>query len=359
MNRLTSSALILGAGAILIAAGTTWRPAAIDAAGPGADGVRPPAHRFDKVAEGVYAAIGTGAMNVGSNTAVIVNQDDVLIVDSHITPSSARALIEEVRTITDKPIRYVVNSHFHFDHAHGNQVFGPGVEIIGHEFTRRMLAGDPLSLRTYRSFTSGVPAQIATLRDQVRAEQEPARKALLEMQLAAQEEYLGALEEIRPTPPSLTIRTKLTLYRGGREIQLHFFGRGHTGGDVVVFLPKERIVCTGDLMTAGIGYMGDGHPEEWVATLEALKALEFDTIIPGHGAPYRDRVRIDAFQAYLRDFWKQATDLHAKGVTAEEAAKRIDLTAHKGRFPTIQGPGADLRAVQRIYDLRSGIDDPR
>ena len=99
------------------------------------------AFRFNKVAEGVYHAIGTGALQVVGNSAVIVNDDDVMIVDDHVSPAAAWVLLEEVKKLTPKPVRYVVNTHFHFDHAHGNQVFGPDVEIIGHEFTRQMLLG--------------------------------------------------------------------------------------------------------------------------------------------------------------------------------------------------------------------------
>lgn len=310
-----------------------------------------PVHSFQQVADGVYSAIATGAMNVGSNSAVIVNERDVLIVDSHITPASARALIEEVRTLTDKPIRYVVNTHYHFDHAHGNQVFPPEVEVIGHEFTRTMLLGDVLRQRTYVSFTAALPKQIAELEAQAARESDPVKRQDLLDRLAVQWDYLEALREVQPTPPNLTLRTAMTLYRGGREIQLHFFGRGHTGGDVVVFLPKERVLCTGDLLTAGLSYAGDAFVDEWIVTLEAIKALEFDTVIPGHGQPFRGKARIDEFQRYLKDLWTQAVRFHKAGTPPEEAARRIDLTAHRAAYPQIQGPGVDPRAVVRIYEL--------
>ena len=83
-------------------------------------------------------------MNVGSNSAVIVNRDDVMIVDSHISPESGRAMLQELKAITDKPVRFLINTHFHYDHTNGNQAFPPGVDIIGHEFTRRKLTGDIL-----------------------------------------------------------------------------------------------------------------------------------------------------------------------------------------------------------------------
>ena len=93
----------------------------------------PAAYKFTEIVPGIYSAIGTGAMNVGSNSAVIVNRDDVMIVDSHISPESGRAMLQELKGITDKPVRFLINTHFHYDHTNGNQAFPPGVDIIGHE----------------------------------------------------------------------------------------------------------------------------------------------------------------------------------------------------------------------------------
>ncbi|MBL4821658.1 MAG: MBL fold metallo-hydrolase, partial [Gammaproteobacteria bacterium] len=89
-------------------------------------------HRFTELADGVWHAVGTGSIHVMSNVMVLVGEFDTLVVDSHVTPSAARSLIDSLPVITDKPVRYLVNSHYHFDHAHGNQVFPRDVEIIGH-----------------------------------------------------------------------------------------------------------------------------------------------------------------------------------------------------------------------------------
>jgi glyoxylase-like metal-dependent hydrolase (beta-lactamase superfamily II) len=94
----------------------------------------------------------------------------------------------------------------------------------------------------------------------------------------------------------VTYSSKLVLYSGSREIQLLFLGRGHTAGDTVVFLPRERIVCTGDLMESRLAYMGDAFFDEWVTTLEALKKLDFALVLPGHGAPFGDKGLITAYR---------------------------------------------------------------
>ena len=179
-------------------------------------------------------------------------------------------------------------------------------------------------------------------------------KAKVEQQLKTSTDYSEALKEITPTPPNVTLRTGLTIYRGTREIQLLYLGRGHTGGDVVVYLPKERVVATGDLLTAALSFMGDAYANEWPATLEALKHVDFDWVIPGHGQPYRGKANLENFQKYLEDFWAQASALHAKGISAEEAASQIDMTSHQAAYASITKPGVDIRAVQRAFAVMEG-----
>ncbi len=259
------------------------------------------AHRFDPVADGVFAAIGTGGVNVGSNSLVIVNSEDVVVVDAHVTPAAARALLEDIRTITAKPVRYVIDSHYHWDHAHGNQVFSPDVQLIGHEFVREMLQGNVLAQRTYTSFTGPLPGQLATLQRQAEAETDAARKQQLAARVAGQQAYLDALAEIRPTPPNVTYRDRMTLVRGGREIQLLFLGRGHTAGDTVVYLPKEKVIATGDLVVGDFRfmYMGDAFVNEWPDTVEKLLQLDFTTVVPGHGTPFTDKAMLRRYQSVL------------------------------------------------------------
>ena len=315
-------------------------------------------HRFEEVAEGVWHVSGTGAVHTMSNAMVLVGEFDTLVVDSHVTPAAARALIDSIPAITEKPVRYLVNSHYHFDHAHGNQAFPEGVEIIGHEFTRAKLNGDignVLEENTFRSFSDSVPTLVAQLEEQAANENDPRRRAELEERHRVQSDYMDAIGEVVPTPPNITMDRKMTLFQvvagGSREIQLHHFGRAHTGGDVVIFLPGERVVFTGDMMLPGLAYMGDGHVDEWPAALDGLKSLDFDVWLPGHGPVMRSRELIDNFQAYLRDLWDTVAGMRESGISAEEAAATIDMTHHAANFPQIQGPGADPRAINRIYQL--------
>jgi glyoxylase-like metal-dependent hydrolase (beta-lactamase superfamily II) len=311
------------------------------------------AFRFNKVAEGLYHAVGTGALAVVGNSSVIVNDNDVIVVDDHVSPAAAWVLLEEVKEITNKPVTTVINTHFHFDHAHGNQIFAPGVQIIGHEFTRRMLLSNSIGMPLYQNYLNGMPGQIETLKKRIGEEKDAAAKTKLQTQLQVTENNYASQKELKPTPPNVTLTTQMTLYRGTREIQIRFLGRGHTAGDVVVFLPKERAVITGDFLTSGLSNMSDSYPEEWAASLDALKKLDFDTVLPGHGDAFTDKAKIDYFQAYLRDVWTEVSRLKKQGVSAEQAAKQADLTKHKDRLP-IQGPGVPPIAATRIYDLLDG-----
>ncbi|HET9192155.1 MAG TPA: MBL fold metallo-hydrolase [Vicinamibacterales bacterium] len=311
------------------------------------------AFRFNKVKDGVYHAVGTGALTVVGNSTVLVNDRDVIVVDDHVSPAAAWVLLEEIKSITDKPVTTVVNTHFHFDHAHGNQIFAPGVQIIGHEFTRRALLDDPVSKPLYQSFYSvkTLEGQIENLRKRIASEQNAAARDKLQTQLTSVENNYASQKELRPTPPNVTLTTQMTLFRGDREIQIRYLGRGHTAGDVVVYLPKEKAVITGDLLTASTSNLSDSYPVEWAATLEELKKLDFDTVIPGHGEAFTDKAKIDYFAAYLRDVWSTVGELKKQGVSAEEAAKRADLSKHKERFPN---PAVPVIGVQRIYALLDG-----
>lgn len=308
------------------------------------------AFRFNKVKDGVYHAIGTGALAVVGNASIIVNDTDVIVVDDHVSPAAAWVLLDELKEITKKPVTTVINTHFHFDHAHGNQIFDPGVQIIGHEFTRRMLLSNSIGMPLYQNYVTGLPTQIDALRKRIDSESDAAAKAKLRTQLQVTENNLASQKELKPTPPNVTLTTQMTLHRGDREIQIRFLGRGHTAGDVVVYLPKEKVVMTGDFLTAGLSNMSDSYPSEWVASLDALKKLDFDTVLPGHGEAFTDKAKIDYFQAYLRDVWSEVSRLRKEGVSVQEAAKRADLTKHKDHLP-VQGPGIPAIAATRIYEL--------
>ena len=147
----------------------------------------------------------------------------------------------------------------------------------------------------------------------------------------------------------------MTLYRSSREIQIHHLGRGHTGGDVVVLLPEEKVVFTGDLLYAGAPYLGDGYANEFPETLEKLKQLDFDVAVPGHGPLVRDRAQIDFNQEYLRKYWSQVKASHDEGLSLEEAIAKLDMSGYEA-FAAFQFGRPEVRKleVRRMYHLLEG-----
>ena len=314
--------------------------------------------RIVKIQDDIYVAQPTSGAD--SNVWIFINEDDVLIVDTHWTPARARTLAANVATLTSKPISHVIDTHYHTDHALGNQSF-PGAQLIGHEYTRQMMFTRILEQKTHRYYTQENPAnQIANLKKELTAATDPATREELEYRLLLQtttlEKHGQEIKEAVPTPPFVTFKSEMTIHRGSREFQLHFLGRAHTGGDIVVFLPKERMIATGDFFGNGIGYMGDAWVNEWPDALEKLRGFAFDQVLPGHGQPFNRAAadtRISAAQGYYRGLWTQTVALRKQGLSPEQAALKVDLSEFKGTYPQA-GVGVDSKAVARIYNVMDG-----
>jgi glyoxylase-like metal-dependent hydrolase (beta-lactamase superfamily II) len=294
------------------------------------------AHRFEKIVDGIYYATASGTMNVGANSPVIVTDTEAIVIDSETSPAAGRALVQDIKAFTDKPVKYVIDSHYHFDHLFGNQVFGPDVQMIGHDHTRVRLQAN--TMQQYTFLNSINPTRLETLRQRIAAERDAQQKSTLQRQLQNTQAYIEQVKEVKQTPPNMTFESAMSVYRGARELHLMYLGRGHTDTDVVTFLPKERIVATGDLMESVISYLGDSYPD-------------FDTVLPGHGVPFKGKTRITSFQNYLRDLIAQTKTFKAQGLTAEQAATKIDLTKYSKEFPQIREVGIDAAATRRLYRL--------
>jgi glyoxylase-like metal-dependent hydrolase (beta-lactamase superfamily II) len=304
----------------------------------------PPAHaatpeqelfELKKVADGVYAAIAAPAYKVNSNAAVIVTNDGVVVVDSHSKPSAARAVYQHIQTVAKQPVRKIVNTHFHWDHWQGNEVYtsaNRGVEVIASEQTNDNLmrseagvGGIPFIAKQL----AALPAEIQKLRDESARASDAASKARIESNLRQAEAYFEELKQLKPVLPTRTVSVTQTLSEGGREIQLQVLGRAHTDGDLFVFLPKEKVVITGDALIDWMPFLNDGYPEDWVRTLDALEKLDFTHIIPGHG-DVLPKSHVAFFRGYLSDLIGGVKKMAADRATVEEIkAKLSDQLAPK------------------------------
>jgi glyoxylase-like metal-dependent hydrolase (beta-lactamase superfamily II) len=278
---------------------------------------------LQKVADGVYAAVAAPAYKVNSNAAIIELEDGVVVVDTHSKPSAARVVVERIRELTSKPVRYVINTHFHWDHCQGNEVYPaafPNVEVVTSAITREALVAKGAK-RTGDQLRA-MPGEIAALRAELQAATSPERRAELQESLRQAEAYEEELKQLKPVLPTLAFERTMQILRTDREIQLLYLGRAHTAGDVFIHLPRERVVATGDSVIGWAPYMGDGYPEEWVETLRRLEQLDWRRMIMGHGE-VAGREWLGFFRSYLEDLIQAVRREAAAGASLQEVLQRV------------------------------------
>ncbi len=285
---------------------------------------------------------------VDGNTTVVVGTRGVLVVDSCYLPSSAQRDLAVIKRLTNKPVRYVVNTHWHNDHNGGNRVYVdayPSVDIVAHRETREMM-----NLRI-RSYVARYTADDSTF-GQARAAKRrlvetgldadgkrvtPEERAKAKGSLAQADNAVSEFKKYVYQPPTLTFDHELTVDLGEREVRLMHLGRGNTGGDVVVYLPNEKLVATGDLFDRPVPYFFDGYPTEHLATLAALSQLDADTWVPGHGAVAHDKKALSREMELLRLVVTEVNRLVAakgSGATLDEVTHAIDLKRFRDEMAT-------------------------
>jgi glyoxylase-like metal-dependent hydrolase (beta-lactamase superfamily II) len=354
LTRRQALGRLKAAGLVAAAGGSPWgsiiRAAADDGRAAPAGAATAKLFDFKQVAPGIFGAIARPTAMLNCNAAVIVNRDHVVVVDTHSKPSAAKALIRQIREeVTGLPVRYVVDSHLHGDHAMGNEaypdVFGANVEVISSVKTREWL--EKLGMPRMRETLEFLPKQIADLRAKREASRDEAVRAELATHIEGLEAYLKEMQPARVTLPTLTFDRRMVIHRGGREVHLLFLGRAHTAGDVVAYIPSERVVATGDLMHGLLPYMGDGFPDEWPATLRALEALDFDRVIPGHGSIQEGKGVLTQFRAYVEEITEKVSRGIEKGQTLDELKKTISADT----LASLKAGGAAGRVEREMTTL--------
>lgn len=319
---------------------------------------------LQRIADGVHVAvrIEPPGLMVDANTTLIINDQDVVVVDANVGPASAKATLAALRKLTDKPVRYVINTHWHDDHVLGNQVWRdafPGVEFIAHRVMAEYLPGQGLKNR--QGMLSGAPSGVAMLKSLLDKAQgmdgqplSDRARASYESDIRLVERYLAETPQVEIVAPTLTFEDRLILQRGARRIEVLHLGRGHTAGDIVVHLPAEGIVITGDLVVAPVPLIGrdQSHVADWPVTLEKMLALRPKLIVPGHGPVFRDSEYSQRMIALLRDIQSQAAAARARGDSLDAARKAITLADHRRIFA---GDDQVLNVLFTQYVLGPGI----
>lgn len=321
--------------------------------------------KVEKYAEGIYACIRDEppGLMFDANVVFIVNDEDVVVVDSNLTPTSAKETIAALRQITKRPVRYLINTHWHIDHVSGNATWResyPGIEFIAHTSAREdMLKTGEANKKSY---LEGAPAFAAKLRDNVAKDVSFAGKQLTEEERAAYladaalvESYVREAPAIEMVFPTIAIDSRLTLRRGDRIIDIRHLGAGHTKADLVVHLPNEGVLVAGDLVVFPVPLVGSTSlPGEYAATLKRLLELQPKPkiIVPGHGPALRKDDYIWTAMRLLESLASQTSAAVDRGETLEQARRSVHLDKFKAM---IVGDSPQRDLIFRSYVVQPGV----
>ncbi|OGP32612.1 MAG: hypothetical protein A2073_07455 [Deltaproteobacteria bacterium GWC2_42_11] len=245
-----------------------------------------------KLRENVYAFIGADG---AANSGFVVTNEGVVVIDTQGLKELSILLKNKIKENTDKPVAFVINTHYHGDHTFGNQYFKEAKEIISHDNTKKNLI----------------------------EKKEPHERQF--------KKFFGekSLEGFELTLPTKTFTNTLSMRIGNKSFELVCLGVGHTDGDIIVYLPTERLIFAGDLLyTERLPWVNDGNIKNWKEVLRKIGWFEADTYVPGHGK-VAGKKRLKEFEGYLSDLTEEVKKLKKQGMNAEEVAKNISLSKYK------------------------------
>ena len=283
---------------------------------------------FSEIGEGLYAFTAEG----DPNTGIIVGDEAVMIIDAQATPVMAEKVIERVRSVTDKPIRYVVLSHYHAVRVLGASAYGAD-EILASDATRSLIVE--------------------------RGKEDWASELGRFPRLFQAAESVPGL-----TWPTMTFGGKMTVWLGKRRVDLIHMGRGHTAGDTVAWVPDSKVMFSGDLVEYHSAcYCGDAHFADWPKTLDRLASFEPRALLPGRGdaldTPEMVRDGIALTRDFLTTLYGSVSESAARGLSLKEAfdKSREGMDPKFGEFAIYEH--CQPFNVARAYDEACGLDHPR
>jgi glyoxylase-like metal-dependent hydrolase (beta-lactamase superfamily II) len=283
-----------------------------------------------KVADGVYLFISSRHGDVGfvGNSVAILSDEGVLVFDAGCVPSDSATVLTEIRQFTDKPVRYLVNSHWHWDHWQGNQTYKvalPGLQIVSQENTRVLMR--EVSVPRTQNDLKDLPPYIASLEKDLAAKRAAHATEVelrdLEQLLQADKYFLAQKQTVQFTYPNFTFAESATIWLGTREIRL-FHAQAITSGDTYAYLPKEKLLITGDILVRPIPFaVGGTFPADWIATLQRLIALNPEVVIPGHGATEGAKQALEQNLQLFQRVVQQVRDAKAKSLSEDQTVEAI------------------------------------
>jgi cyclase len=311
--------------------------------------------RLERVADGVYVIIHDDATDEWphGNTGVVVTGDGVLVVDATYLPSRARGDIALIRTVTDKPVRYLVYTHWHFDHNNGAVAYReafPGLTIVSERQTRDWITlNADWWARMSTATGSARRASLAALEQEATSGKDTTGRALTaderrhDAQAVGQRKAeLAELASLTVVPPNLVFDGALTLWLGGRRIELQDRGRANSPHDVTIYLPQDSVLFTGDIVVQSpLPYVGASWPVAWIEVLQRLESVPAKALVPGHGPVMRDFRYVRQVRGMLEAATSRVAALALKGRTLEQVQDSVTLEDVRRAVPVWQDPKLD------------------
>jgi len=303
---------------------------------------------------------GLGAWVTG-NSLVVVGDSAALVVDPGHFPPLTRKMIADVRRLTDKPVRWVVDTHWHPDHWMGNAEYAdayPGVTFVGAPATRdSIVAKGPAFVKGHQDSAAvykGYEAMLGKDESSFRPGRPMAsgERYALGLAVADGRAAFPGWQEARVVAPTLTVADSLTLHLGRRDVQIRFLGRANTAGDVVVWVPDARVLAAGDLVVAPIPYAYGSYIGEWIDVLGRLRAFGARTLLPGHGPVQHDLGYVDRVAAALRTLRDRAADAAGRGLTLDSARRSLSFDDLERQF---EADDPHLRGLLFVHFLNPGL----
>lgn len=310
----------------------------------------PPTFTLEKVTDRAYCLFGQGG-----NVGFLVTDAGVIVVDDQYE-NIAQGIVDQIRSITDKPIRYLVNTHYHGDHTGGNPVFIKLAEIIAHDTVRPRLLEYPETVkRIFPEKIKAIEAEMAAIKDP----NDPWRLAL-DKDLGLAKFFLDAASAFKletAAPPGLTYEGHVKIWLGGQEVQIFHVAPGHTDGDSIVFFKDQKVLHMGDLFFNGmypfIDSLGGGSAKGYIENIDyAIAHVPPDTrVIAGHG-PVGDIPALKRARDFLADLRAEVEKAVKAGMSRADAVRAIRMEAYPEIKPAFRVLGNDIAV---IYDeIKSG-----
>jgi len=284
-----------------------------------------------QAADGVFFAQARVQAMINCNAAIFVRSKDVVVVDAHSKPSAAAALLAQIkREITTKPVRYVVNTHFHWDHTLGNPAYanaGGPVDFVATAATKQLMTD--LAEKRLKESVDAIPAEMEKLRKRAEQSGSAEEKAWCADQIRQLQAYVAEMKNYRLELPTITFDQSHVLADPAFDLHLEFHGNAHTAGDLFVLCPQQRALATGDASHCWLPNIGDGYPRAWPGTIDAIKKADFKYVLGGHGPMQPDRTVMTSQRNYIEELTERVEAAKQAGQTLAEMQKRITVASLK------------------------------